>query len=284
MILGNTHPGAAAVNLAADRVRVRQVTGDTPTHLSHIAAYLDGHGPNAGHALIRGVVYDATDTLLASGDEVTIDTGAPAGWVQFPFSAAGGMLLPVGNLQIGLHIGGVTNCARTFVDDPGAGGSRQSNDTYADGTALVLPAPAALTASLPIIVSLFEAWQAPDVEDLELSRLPWDLTQRVLGATGALRNSRVVATAGWHATALDPETGAVAIVRTGGPLEDLVGERIRVTRRVGTLERSVAVFVHDELEFPDELLGEDLSLSKAAFLRLAPWNTEALDVVVEVLA
>lgn len=284
MILGRPHIGATALNLAADRVRVTGAHAGAPVQLSHVAAYLDGLGPNAGHALIRAVIYDATDHLIARSDEIEVDNGAAAAWVQFPFTDDGGMPLAGGDYSAGLHVGGVTNCARTWVDDPGAGGSRLATDTYADGSAAVLPSPATLTASLPLIVSVFEPWVAPAIEDLELSRLPWDLAQRVLGATGALRNSRVSATAGWHSTSLDAETGAVAIVRTGGPLEDLVGERVRVTRRVGTLARSVAVFVVDEQDFPDELQDEDLSLSKTAFLRLAPWNTEALGVVVEVLA
>lgn len=283
MILGRRTRGATPVNLAADKIRVTAIDSSVLTNVSHLAAYLDGLGPNAGEALIRAVIYDSTDHLIARSDEVAIDTGAAAAWVQFPFSDVPGMLLPIGTHSIGLHVGGVTNCARIYVDDPGAGGSRQATDTYSNGTAAVLPSPSTLTASLPVILSVFEAWAAPDLEDLLLSRLPWDLTQRVFTSTAPLRNSKTAATAGWHSTALDPEKGAVAIVRTGGPLEDLVGERIRVTRRVGVIERSVSLFVHDELAFPDELLSEDLSLSKTAFLRLAPWSTDELPVVVDTL-
>jgi len=284
MILGRTRPGADAVDLAADTVRVTDITVDTTLHLSHLAAYLDGGGPNAGQALVRGVVYDSADALVAVGDQIAVPDGAPPTWVQLPFSESGGLALAPDDYAIGLHVGGVTNCARTFVDDPGAGGSREAADTYADGPAAVLPAPAPLTANLPTFVSVFEPLAVPAVDDLDLSRLPWDVAQRVLAASGALRQSRVVATAGWHGTILDPETGAVAIVRSDGPLADRVGERIRVSRRIGTLERSVVLVVHDELPFPDELADEDLSLAKRAFLDLGPWSAESLLVVVETLA
>ena len=136
-----------------------------------------------------------------------------------------------------------------------------------------------LSASLPMIASLFDSAAAPDVEDIELSRLPWDQTQTVF-AGGVLRNSRAVATAGWHGNYLDAEQGAVAIVRSDGPLAAMVGERIKVSRD----DRVVYVYVHDEQAFPDELAGEDLSLSRRAFLGLAPWSVEALEVIVEIVS
>lgn len=284
MILGRPRPGATATNLPADRIRVTGVTSGEPLRLSHLAAYLDGGGPNAGAALIRGVIYDTDDNLIARGDEVSVPDGTPAGWVQLPFGTDGGLALPADDYSLGIHVGGVTNCARTFVDDPGATGSRRATDTYADGTETVLPAATDLTASLPVFASAFQPMPPPAVDDDALARLPWDVAQRILGATGPLRESRVVAIAGWHGTVLDEETGAFAIVRSDGPLADRVGERVRVSRRVGTLERAVVLTIHNELAFPDELVDEAISLTRRAFLELAPWATDSLEVIVETLA
>lgn len=135
-----------------------------------------------------------------------------------------------------------------------------------------------LSASFPLVMSLFEPDASRALEDIELSRLPWDQTQAIF-AGGVLRNSRTVAVTGWHGSYLDAEQGAVAIVRSDGPLAALVGERIKVSRD----DRVVYVFVHDEQDFPDELADEDLSLSRRAFLALAPWSTESLQVIVETL-
>lgn len=283
MILGRTRRGATAINLATDRVRGVDLTLGTPAHLSHLAVLVDGLGLNLGTTLLRGVIYETDDVLIARGEEVMVHDGDPEAWVQLPMGASAGMLLDAGNYRFGIHIGGVVGCARTFVDDPGIGGSWQVTDTYADGTADPLPAVTSLTASLPILASLFEPWIAPAVEDIQLSRLPWDLSQRALGATGVLRSSRTTGIAGWHGSILDTETGAVAIVRSDGPLAKLVGERIKVTREDSQVERTVYLFVHDEQAFPDELASEDLSLTRTAFVRLSPWCTDALEVTIEVL-
>lgn len=279
MIAGQPVAGSTPVDLDANRVRGLDFTLAEAAHLSHITVLLDGGGPGSGAALARAVLYDAADVLLARGDEVSIADGAAAAWVQLRFEADGGLLVAAGDYRAGLHLGGVSEAARTFVDDPGTDGSWEATDVYADGTAATLPADTPLTAGMPLIVSLFEPWVEPAVDDLELTRLPFGLAQASLGATGVLRATRTAAVAGWHGTFLDPEHGAVAIVRSDGPLAELVGERVRVSTRDG--RRSVAVYVNDEQDFPDELAAEDLSLSRRAFLALAPWCTEALEVTVE---
>jgi hypothetical protein len=133
-----------------------------------------------------------------------------------------------------------------------------------------------------LIAEALAPWRAPDVDDAALARLPWNVTQDALAATGPTGAPRF-ASAGWHGPDTDAERPAFCIARSDGPLADLVGERLRVTRRTGTLERSVSVYCHDEQAFPAEAAGEDLSLTRRAFLALAPLWRDSLPVEVLVL-
>jgi hypothetical protein len=123
-----------------------------------------------------------------------------------------------------------------------------------------------------------------NVPDGYLASLPWDVSQQALGAGGTISTSRLAATAGWHGPSTDPETGARCIVRTDGPLADLVGERLRITYRSGTRARQVVVYCHDEQDFGDEASEEDLSLTRRAMLALAPLALDSITVEVEVMA
>lgn len=293
MIAGQPKAGSTPSELEAERLRGVDITLPAAVHLSHIAVLLDGGGPNTGAALISGVVVNSAGDEVARGEPVSVADGADASWVQLRFAAAGGLLLEAGDYGIAMDVQGVTLCARTFVDDPGlTGGSWEAGVlslltedeellVSEDDEVLTIDGYGVypLTAGLPIIVSLFEPWTDPAVDDLALSRLPFDLAQASLGATGVLSVTRTAAVAGWHGAFVDAERGSVAIVRSNGPLATLVGERVKVATRDG--QRSVAVFVHDEQDFPFELAAEDLSLSRRAFLALAPWSTDDLDVIVE---
>lgn len=128
------------------------------------------------------------------------------------------------------------------------------------------------------------AWTIPDVPDDQLARLPWSLSQQAFGSAGPLRTTRRSARAGWHGTSVDPEEGANCIVRSDGLLADLVGERLRVTYRVGTKERVIFVYCHDEQDFPEEAADEDVSLTRAGFRRLAPLALDGITVTIQVLA
>lgn len=123
-----------------------------------------------------------------------------------------------------------------------------------------------------------------NVPDDYLARLPWDVAQAALGSAGTIAASRQTAVAGWHGTSTDPEAGSFCIVRSDGPLADLVGERVRVTYRVGTLARAVALFCHDEQDFGAAAADEDISLTRRAFMALAPLALDSVTVEVEVLA
>lgn len=64
---------------------------------------------------------------------------------------------------------------------------------------------------------------------------------------------------GWHDATTHPEVGSIAVVRTGGPLEDLVGEVLRVTRS----GREVFVYCYGGAGVPT-----DLSLARRPFMAL----------------
>lgn len=105
--------------------------------------------------------------------------------------------------------------------------------------------------------------------------LPFADAQAVLRSTVPEPRTARLATCEWHSTMIDPGRGSFAVVRRGGPLEELLGERILVTAG----GRSVAAYVTALRE-----IEEDLSLYRRAFLALATLATERLTVKVEVLA
>jgi hypothetical protein len=80
-----------------------------------------------------------------------------------------------------------------------------------------------------------------DAADEYLAGLPWDQAQLALGRGAPISTSRRTAVCGWHGPSVDAETGAFAIVRSDGPLAGLVGERLQITYRAGTRERTIAV-------------------------------------------
>lgn len=152
------------------------------------------------------------------------------------------------------------------------------------GPPAYLPLAGTITVA-PMLMETTNLIRIPtDVDDDYLSVLPFGVTQRVFGLGGVIRGSRVRATAGWYGRSFDPTDGAHAIVRTDGPLAELVGERVRVTRRAGGLRRSVAVYVHDEREFPDELDTEQILLGRRAFLELGNHALDNIETTVEVLS
>jgi hypothetical protein len=137
-------------------------------------------------------------------------------------------------------IRGRRRTVRIFVHNPGAPSSSESTDAYADGPAGVLPAQTAKTTDLPLAIAAFTPYAPPDsdaVDDDYLATLPWDQTQATFGAAGPLASTREAAVCGWHGRDFDERVGAIALIREDGPLAELVGERLRVTRRVGPSRR-----------------------------------------------
>ena len=109
-------------------------------------------------------------------------------------------------------------------------------------------------------------------QEVAWSRRAFATSQRLLAGAITARIANTVAV-GWHSTTIHPETGAVAVVRRGGPLESLVGDIVRVSHG----EREVWAYVHGARAVP-----VDLSLTRNTFGRLAPLWSEAIDCVVEV--
>ena len=248
--------------------------------VAFVGAHVDGMGPGTGLASLIGVVYDAEQNLVAQGDPVEIPQGAAASWVTLRVPLPTNPV--TGQAFIGFVTTGSTNVIRSgWTDDVDVDALTKT------GTGGTPPATLSGTSSSDddpsVFADVFPTWSAPDVEDMQLARLPYDAAQKTFGAGAPITGSRVTATVGWHGSGTDVEKGANAIVRTGGPLEDLVGERLKVTRRIGTLERATYVYCHDEADFPDEV-ADDLSLSRRAFRDLGALWHDDLVVTVEVLA
>lgn len=287
MLSGSRLPGATPVNLPGDTVILNaSVELEQPQYLVRVGAYLDGQGPSDADQIIRGVLYTAAGALLAAGAPVTVPVDEEAGWVWLTFPGLDGLALPAGGYRFGLHSGVTSNGARIYT---GGSGSRTafSGHVFTDGAPASVAGGTTTGTPASFLLETIDAVRVPssaEVDDDYLATLPFDVTQRVFGAAGKLRHTHATAVAGWYGTSFDPTSGASAIVRTDGMLAQLVGERILVTRRKGADVRTVAVYVHDEREFPDELADEDLLLTKRAFLALADPALDALDVTVDVLA
>lgn len=144
-------------------------------------------------------------------------------------------------------------------------------DSYADGPADPEAAMLTYDKTLPIFASTFESWKTPEVEDIQLGRLPWTEAQEAF--MGAVTQTQE-ATTGWHGTRLHPEVGSFALVDSDGPLASLVGDRLRITSGF----TSIFVYVVGETELED-----DLSLTRRAFLALSSLADDSLDVTVGVV-
>ena len=117
------------------------------------------------------------------------------------------------------------------------------------------------------------------IPDDHMALFPWFESQRLLMFDTAPELAVPVATCGWHGTNFDPNRGAYAVVREDGPLGDLVGERLRLTYfPEPSLARSVVVYA---ITLGQPM--EDISLSRRAFMGLAPLAAGRVSVVVDVL-
>lgn len=114
--------------------------------------------------------------------------------------------------------------------------------------------------------------------DLQLSRRALYVSQEAWD--GPARSvASPSATVGWHGTDANKETGAVALVSMDGPLTDLVGDLVRVTRiHGGVTQPSVIVYVIDRVDADVEI-----SLSRRAFQELGILANESIQALVEVL-
>jgi hypothetical protein len=279
VIIGSSVVGTTPVVLQADHAYGASVDTaiDTDLIVGSVIARLDGHGGGGGGQVIRPVVREITGTgdRFFAGEEVTVLEGADADWVHLPF-AAPPRLRAGSDVAAGIHAGPNGGLARLLGPTlAGYGGSAAVS--YPDG-ALALTGGPVLAIRPGLVLCVLPPWTPPGgLEDEDLARLPLDVAQALLSTPPA--SPPVNAMAGWHSVSVDEETGSFAIVRTGGPLEALVGERLRV-RANG---RSVIVLVHHEQDFGDAD-DEHLSLTRAAFKEIGPLYVETLEVSVEVLS
>lgn len=282
MIYGAATPEAAPFELPANRILLCEAVTITGSQfLMRLAGHFDGLGPADGDQKLRGVVYTAAGALVVDGPIVTIPDGMPGALTWLTFAGTIERIARDGSFQFGIHTGDLGTGAR--LRTPTATMGSAINAPFAAGPPANLAAgDAGLIAGMLLETS--DLVRIPtNVDDEYLASLPYDITQRVFAAAGTLRDTRRSTRAGWYGTKFDPTTGARGIVRSDGPLADLVGERIRVSTRVGGGVRSVAVYVHDEREFPDELADEELLLTRRAFLALGNLALDNLTVSVEIL-
>lgn len=247
-----------------------------------VAAYLRSVPGSLIQQKIRAVVYTVAGALLIVSDEVTVPAATVTGWVTFEFPTP--IALAAGDYLVALH-GGPGADGVDYYTAADASDRKVYTAAYADGPPATLPSGTSETGAVVMFLETIRGFVVPaGVSDDYLATLPFDVTQEVFGASAPISNTRVSATAGWYGTTFDPTTGANAIVRSDGPLAGLVGERIIVTRRGAPADRNVYVYVSNELDFPDELAGEDLELTARAFLALGPETLDSIDVDVRVLA
>lgn len=119
----------------------------------------------------------------------------------------------------------------------------------------------------------------PQETDIWYARLGFPTAQAVLGAGVPLRGSQRRATLGWHGTATDAERGSFALVRRDGPLEELVGERVRITVLLPAGEEILA---YAYVLAPADI-AEDVSVPRRLFLELAALSSDEVPVLLEVM-
>lgn len=115
------------------------------------------------------------------------------------------------------------------------------------------------------------------IDDMTIAGLPFPTAQRLL-AQGRVRHDTILTThAEWHADGPDgePNQRSHCVARLGGPLEHLVGERLKIRHGRAT----IYAYCHRTFDVDD-----DLSLARNLFLRLAPLAQTNVSVLVEVVA
>lgn len=270
-IIGRTSKdGGTPLTADADTLYLVDTEAPAGARLLKVSAYLDGGGPASGSGSVRAAVF-AGGNLIGQSEPVSIANDAPAAWIDFPLDE---VVEAEGAVRLALHFGDVDEVGRIFTLD---GDGAKVTDEYDNGPPATVGAGTAAD-DFAIFATYTTAAAIPDENDLYLAALGRDSAQRALAA-GTSSQSSALASATWHGTLTDPETGSFALVRRDGPLADLVGERVRI--KTFTEERGVMAYVHGEADLEDD---EDLSLTRSLFAALAPLATELLTVTVEVMA
>lgn len=280
-VTGETRVGDTITLVDTGTKRVAGFGVGAAQRFAKLSLCCDGNGGAAPNlrALVRAVVYQS-DNLVGYGDEVIVNSGDPLKWVDLPFwtQNPGGLTAPPGTTELGIHVGGDASVLRVAQFDPLTPGGRWNADAYANGPATPFGTATSLTANMSIFATTSADWVPLDGTDPAiLARTAWPTAQMLLDS-GVLVSPTFDTAATWHGTSVDPNRGAFAVVKAGGPLADLVGERIKVTT-VGVRPRSVLVYVFAAVT----ALDADLSLARRAFSELELLAADDVDVHVEVL-
>lgn len=283
MRVGRLQIGPDVLPLDADSVYLFDVGGTlaAPLVVGSLVLYLDGLGAGSGEQRMRPAVMEADDpATLVLGDEVVVVDGQAAGWVHMTFDLPPTIRAGV-EPRIGVATGPASGLARLAVEDGHAGVSERYDAVY-DEPVVVLGAGTDVDSLATVAAIGVAPWAPPaGLTEEDLAELPIDVVQRTLDGSAASVVEPAIC--GWHYSNDSPPPPASAIVRTGGPLEQLVGERVRITAASPIGPASVIVVVVDEQPF-DVTIDEDISLSRDAFARVAGLWADAVPARVEVIA
>lgn len=274
---GETRVGDTIAALAPDTKRTSEFGVLAPVRVAKLSVACDGGGgaPPTYVAKLRGVVYQG-NVLLGMGDEVLVMSGDPLRWVDLPLVglSPGGVPVAAGEVEYGVLVGGDAGVLRVAQIDPDApyGGGRYNADTYTDGAANPFGASTSISATMSIFATVTQTWapRASAPHDV-IARMGFLDAQALLA--GEVQDSPTYeTTTAWHGTIVDDNKGSFAVVRAGGPLAGLVGQRLQVTSK--THDRSVLVYVFAAIT----TLGSDISLARRAFAQLDLLSADTLDV------
>lgn len=278
-IVGKTDTGEATLALAGDAKYVSRFYFPAECYVSKLALYGDSFTiGDPGTQPLRGLIYDTADALLAVGDPVDVPRGEQQAWINLPFGAPVHLPGP-GYYDIGMHIGLPSNLIRMQRGTAAEGfGSFSDGDTYSDGPSDPWGNRNHYPWQMCIYAIYSSVWNVPDdITDQEIARLPFYEAQAEFARGAPDPLQRYIAQCGWHGTVVDEEVDSFALVRADGPLADLVGERLKITRV--DRPRTVYAYCHDEADLPDEI-----SLPQRLFLALGFLASDNLRVRVEVMA
>lgn len=238
--------------------------------ISKVTIGISGEGVGVGIQALRGFVVrgDGTFGLTAA---VEVMSGDPVGWVDL---IAESPIAASGEIGVGVYVTGPDNVVAMFGT---AGVGEETLTGTATGDPLVLGSLSAVVEeeSIAVWATYAAPWAKPDEDNLYLASLGYGTAQRVLGAVAADPRTTRRARASWHGTFLDtqPQGASLALVQTGGPLADFVGERVQITYG----QRSTVVYVHRlvDLDLDDDTA---ISLSRRAWQALAPLAVGGIQV------
>ena len=229
-------------------------------------------------------------TMLDSATNTLFPTGGQVGLLTYDtrptFDDFGGGSVPAEILPTGTITPGPSALKRAMTiavaNGPKgtitpAGALSKGKPMGAAGTISSGSLTGALTATKVLAPTVLPVTTYPaNMDEMLFAMLPWPEAQAQLGAPGVEGNP-VSATCGWHGTSFDPLRGSFAIVSRDGPLADMVGERLAVTRRDLAETRTVYVYVHTD----SDDMTEDISLTRRAFMGMADPALDFVTVAVD---